>query len=437
MAVAFPLSFFQAANVWIGMLLIPYALMIRPMRRFNVFYFVMAIGFGILSVVYGVRMFYFFTIGFTLLTAIEYWKGKASASMLFLLVTMSPFFNQVTGLLGFPIRLHLSDWAGTLLYLGGWDVHVEGNVIVMDDATFSVDQACMGLNMLAISMLMAVFMIAFHQRKTKTTLPLLPMTLIFTTALVLNIAANFLRILMLVMFKVLPTHPLHDAIGIFCLIAYIFMPLHLISKWTIIRFGVKENVPDADSRQLPTMRSWMTYAGAFLILSLGIYINFKRSNETMNHAQVTINTDKLVSSTSHAFTNLKAAEIDGCVTKIYNNNVLLYIKPIPEFFSGEHSPLFCWQGGGYEFKRIKKAVIDDNAIFLGQIVNERQTLYTAWWYSNGEVITIDQFDWRTRMMKGEPSFNLINVTCQSEQELIRNVKDIFQSGIISINHKTL
>jgi exosortase N len=308
----------------------------------------------------------------------------------------------------------------------------------MDDASFSVDQACMGLNMLAISMLMAVFMAAFHFRKATKKLSLISLSFIFLSTFLLNVGANFIRILMLVIFRIMPDHPMHDALGILVMVAYIFIPLHFLTRWTVHRFGKPLQRLNNPFSQVPSVKQiWTLYFISTLILALGIYMNLKRNNAIMSYANVTINTSKLEISEDNVFLNLQTKQIDECVTKIYNDGILIYIKPIPEFFSGEHSPLFCWQGGGYEFKRIRKAVVNEQTIYLAQIVNRQETLFTAWWYSNGEVNTVDQFDWRMRMMQGEPAFNLINVTCSSEQKLMSNLNDIFQRQIISINHKSL
>jgi hypothetical protein len=54
---------------------------------------------------------------------------------------------------------------------------------------------------------------------------------------------------------------------------------------------------------------------------------------------------------------------------------------------------------------------------MGRLIKQESVLYTAWWYSNGKVQTIDQLDWRLRMLKGEDRFSLINVTSDNERDL--------------------
>src|SRR5690606_31235327 len=108
--------------------------------------------------------------------------GKLNPLILFLVLFMSPAFIHVVRILGFPIRLLLSQYAGQLLNISGLNVRVEGNLMIVDGSTFSVDEACMGLNMLAFSMLIGIFILAFHYRNTKSTLGLYATTFFFATA---------------------------------------------------------------------------------------------------------------------------------------------------------------------------------------------------------------------------------------------------------------
>jgi exosortase N len=117
---------------------------------------------------------------------------------------------------------------------------------------------------------------------------------------------------------------------------------------------------------------------------------------------------------------------------MHNDKVLIYVKPIPEFFTGEHTPLICWKGSGYEFRGIVKTSVDANEIYIGRLEKGNEVLFTAWWYSNGIVSTIDQWDWRSRMLVGEDRFCLINVTAASQQILLENIKSIFDNKWLAI-----
>lgn len=133
-----------------------------------------------------------------------------------------------------------------------------------------------------------------------------------------------------------------------------------------------------------------------------------------------------------SFGTLQAQQIKGGVTKFSDREVLVYVKPIPEFFSGEHTPLICWKGSGYQFEGIRKVNISGREIYMGALVRADARLLTAWWYDNGEIITIDQIEWRMRMLKGEDGFCLVNVTAENEAALNRKLKDVFDNNLIKI-----
>src|SRR5262249_37813120 len=128
-AFAFPLSFLTRSNFLIGIYLVPFALIIQGRPRWNYGYLALMISFGVIAYAYGVRMFYFFCLAFYMLWLIEMFVGRTNVLVLFLLIFMSPFFSQVSSILGFPLRLKLSAWAGMLLNPLGFNVMVEGNMM--------------------------------------------------------------------------------------------------------------------------------------------------------------------------------------------------------------------------------------------------------------------------------------------------------------------
>src|SRR5687768_47452 len=108
---AFPLSFVSGINVLIGFFLLPFAIHITDKPRVSYAYFSFMLLFGIIACVYGVRMFYFIMLCFYFLFLSELFLGRLNSIILFLIAFMSPFFNQIVVILGFPIRLRLSEWA--------------------------------------------------------------------------------------------------------------------------------------------------------------------------------------------------------------------------------------------------------------------------------------------------------------------------------------
>jgi exosortase N len=115
--------------------------------------------------------------------------------------------------------------------------------------------------------------------------------------------------------------------------------------------------------------------------------------------------------------NYQTKVLNNGITQLRNTNSLIYLKPIPDFYSGEHSPIFCWKGSGYALKKIKEEIVQSYKIYTGELTIKNDKLYTAWWFTNGEIITNSQLEWRWRVIRGEHKFKLINITANSEHEL--------------------
>jgi exosortase N len=400
---AFPLSFMTKNNVLIGFALFPFVLFYSKKQRFNYLYLTILIFFEILAYLHHIRIFYFFALAFFVLFIAELWIGKVNTLVLFLLAFMSPVFQQAAIILGFPIRLQISKLAGQLLTWAGMPLHVEGNMMMLNGSSFSVDEACMGLSMLAISMLMGVMAIAHQYHKKKTQLSLLNVSLFFLVVFLLNLLCNLLRILVLVLFNIPPENPMHEFVGILCFVIYIMIPIYFLSQWMLSRSG-KPIVVEQGTIQLTYFGKSCMMILSIIILLTGIHLNESRKQVSTFHASASLQ-------------GFQSTNLNDGIIKLTNDQVLIYVKPIPEFFTSEHTPLLCWQGSGYYFESIRTTIAHGQEIYTGHLVNQKSVLYTAWWYSNGNIQTINQLDWRFRMIKGEDGFSLINVTSDNEADL--------------------
>lgn len=415
---AFTPSYFSNTNFLIGLCLFPFALLISGLRRNNYFYISLMVLFAALAVTYQVRIFYFFSLAFYFLWLIELFAGRLNILILFLIVFMSPFFIQVVTILGLPLRLMLSAYAGALLNLVGVNVQVEGNIMMIDGAMFSVDEACMGLNMLVISLLMGVFVLAFRYRVSGTTLELYSSAIFFVVAFILNMVTNVIRIIVLVFFRILPEHPMHEFIGVLCLVVYVVIPLHFFGGWLVQKYGKPRNYGISEPL--------FSRSNIIFIVIIPLTVLF---------VGTTIEKNRHSSSTTHAnvhFGNVKPERLSDGISKISTNDLLIYVKTIPEFFTGEHTPLMCWKGSGYEFSGVATTTVARITIYKGTLVKDGKSLHTAWWYSNGQIQTISQLDWRMRMLKGEPKFCLVNVTAEDEQTLMKSIKSMFTTNPLTI-----
>jgi exosortase N len=417
-AFGFTPSYFSNSNVLIGVCLFPFTLLIAGSQRNNFVYLSLIALFAVLTLIYDVRIFYFFALAFYFLWLIELFIGRLNTLVLFLIVFMSPFFIQVVTILGFPLRLTLSAYAGSLLKMIGTNVVVQGNTMIVDESMFSVDEACMGLNMLAISMLMGVFILAYRCRLSGTVLSFRSNATFFSVVFILNLITNIVRIIVLVYFRIPADKPMHEFVGILCLIAYVVIPLHFLSGWLVRKYGKLK----AGKLQQPKFnRGSIAYIIVLplLVLFVGASIENNRQGLRIGHANV-------------RFGQSTPQVLSGGITKITTSDLLIYIKVIPEFFTGEHTPLMCWKGSGYDFSGVSTVAVKGNTIYKGTLIKDGKTLHTAWWYSNGQIKTISQLDWRLRMLKGEAKFCLVNVTATDEQTLMKSLNSIFTTNPIII-----
>jgi exosortase N len=403
---AFSFAYFSNTNVLIGAFLFPFSLLVVGPKRNNFIYILLLGVFATLAFVYEVRIFYFFALSFYFLWLAEMFIGRLSTLVLFLIVFMSPFFIQVVTILGFPLRLMLSTYSGVLLNAAGTNVEVQGNVMIVNGEMFSVDDACMGLNMLAISMLMGVFVLAYRYKTSGTTVSFYACTFFFSVVFILNLITNVIRIIVLVYFRIPPEHPMHEFIGVLCLVTYVMIPLHFLGAWLVRKYGALKNEQVSLSMTNRSNAPFMIFL-AVAILFVGNSIDKDRDSKVA-HANV-------------HFGAIVPERLKDGVTKIATDDLLIYVKAIPEFFTGEHTPLMCWKGSGYEFAGISTVAVKDLRVYKGTLVSGGNTLHTAWWFSNGDVNTISQLDWRMRMLKGETRFCLVNVTASEEDMLMKAV----------------
>jgi exosortase N len=199
------------------------------------------------------------------------------------------------------------------------------------------------------------------------------------------------------------------------------LPLYFLGKWMVFRFGK----PSEESFTKVKLRPFVwpsLVAMSIVLMTVGFTIPSGIANADTDYAIV-------------KFNKTVPQEIEGGVTKIMSGDLLIYIKPIPTFFSGEHTPLICWKGSGYQFKSIRKEKIADREVFCGVLQKRNESLHTAWWYTDGTMNTIDQVTWRTTMMKTQKRFCLVNVTAKSQKELIKNLTTIFTTNQLIINTK--
>jgi exosortase N len=395
--------FLWNADVLLGLALAPYICRVKT-GEFSMRYLLPALLFTVTALIFPVKTTLFVALLFAVLLFFENFKGKVSMVLFFLLLLISPLFLYISNAISFPIRIWLSQMVAQILTAFGAQAHAAGNIIELNGAEFAVDQACAGLHMLSISLIICLFIIAHCQRQTVKQLNFIQVTLLLCLTFVLNIACNLCRIMLLVLFKIPAGNVFHDIIGVICLLVYVVLPLLWLSQVYLKKSVKVEKNPR--QYQLVRLESYeLRYPIIHVALAVTLIItlfSLKTMDELSNK-----NADAVVLTGYH-----KQLLASG-VLKFENARALVYLKPTP-FYGPEHNPMICWQGSGYNFTSIKTEVMNGRQIYSGVLTKGKDKIYSAWWFDNGSLQTISQFEWRWAAAKGSRPFYLVNVNASSE-----------------------
>ena len=418
---------FQRFIFLMGLLFVPYVSIKRSGEK--------SIRFGVLSLIMGSlldfengNMLFYFCACFGLLFLWEYKNGKLNNLPFFLFIIISPVFQYIANVWSFPIRLELSKLAGKVLSLMGRKIEVAGNVILLDGQEFAVDAACMGLNMLSVSLLLSLVLLAHQERLHKMTFSFWEINGWMFLALVLSVFSNFNRLLSLVLFNVLPDNPMHDVWGLLALFAFVLIPVFLLLKWRakLSRVSTQsanttEKLPTKpiEDKSLLNKNKWIEkfYIPSIVSIAIIFILIFNGNSKDANLS----NNLNYVSHISLPGFN-KTTTPDGML-KLSNDSLLIYVKPPAGFLRASHDPRICWRGSGFEFKQIKKEKLDGLEFYTAIMEKGDDRLFTAWWYDNGQNKTVEEWTWRwNEVLGGGKGYYLINFTCSTKEELERAIK---------------
>ncbi len=327
------------------------------------------------------------------------WPGR-----LFVLLLLSPGLRYFSALFTFPIRLQLSAWAGGLLRLAGFNVDVVGNVLIKNDIDMAVDPACMGLQLTGVSLLLALFMLIWQERQTQKAVRLGWIIAYGLSIFGLTIVCNLFRIVLLVAFGAMPGTLAHEIIGLACIAVYAWLPAWFVSRWLVDRFGRKNSV-----KPFVLLRNrGMVWGIGLLALGIGIMAFASRPVKPVANLCDVGQTASMGWQTYGVNCTCKTLP-DGLV-QLAKPGILIYLKPQPDWFSADHSPMACWRGSGYELRRVRETVLDGHPAYVGELHKKGSVLYTAWWFSDEAITTISQLTMRAQMLRGTTGFVLVNVT---------------------------
>lgn len=400
-------------NLYLGLMFLPFVLYIKQANSYSYRSGIFSIVLLLIYTIIPVLTIYYFAFCFALIFIVENTWGKVNNSIVVLIVLLGSITRYFVNVFSFSIRLELSSIAGNLLNKIGYENVVSGNVITHNGHAFSVDPECMGLKMVITAFLIMLLFVSFFERRNRASLSFLGISILSALTFVLVIVNNLMRIIALILFNSKPDTFSHEFIGLFSLFIYNIIPLYILTPFAISFFGSKKKVKNravrGSNKYYILLLSIIT--AGLLVFNISYKVPESFSSEFISSIKVN---------------GFQKDITENNVVRLYNANSLIYIKPPARFYGSDHNPYICWQGSGYNFTDINIETIAGKEVYIAKLTNEDSQLFTSWWYDNGTCQTIGQWDWRWRTMKGEKSFSLINISCETKEQLEMQVAKLIK-----------
>jgi exosortase N len=388
----------QLFNLILGIIVLPFVIQVHNTKSYR---FAVAAGvFMCFALLMPVSTMVYFAMIALLLFMVEVHFGRVNFLTIVAVVLTMPLCNYLFDTFSFPIRLQLTALCGRLLQMAGLPVETAGNTFLYDSYDFTVDAACMGLNMMASSLLTGILLFGFYRKKYRKTTPAWSILAYLALIAGLNIIANLVRMMLLVGFRILPDNMQHEGIGIICFLVEIVLP-----AWGVCHFLMPKMKPERCVNTTPVRKDsnslrWAVQAAGCILLWLTAFHVADRKTEEMNAG-------KDITALPEGYTEtpyLKGIQHFG------DDKSLVYVKQIRWFCDVEHHPMICWRGNGYTMSQVQETTFGTLNVYTALLQSGDDLLYTAWWYSNKTAETISQLQWRWDMLRGAPAYSLINVT---------------------------
>jgi len=399
----------QLFNIVLAALTMPFALQVCSEQKGSYRFACLALLFILLSFYMPVSTLVYFSLLSILLFAIEFRFGKVNFAAIMVVLLSMPITTYLANTFSFPIRLRLTSICETIFQAVGIPIEAAGNTFSYEGNDFTVDSACMGLNMLIASFLISILLFGFYQKKYRRKMPNLILVAYLIIVFLLNVFSNLVRIMALVLFRIYPETIMHDVVGIFCFLTQILLPV-----WALCLLLIKV-IPSKKEKQKKIRKPKQTLFQNqyFSTLIHGVccallwVTALQVSNKSENNTIVSI----------PDIPGYTVVPFSQNVLKLENDSSLVYIKQIRWFCDTEHNPMICWKGSGYSLSHIRETILNEQLIYTALLQNGEDILYTAWWYSNGQTSTNSQLHWRRDMLLGSPPYSLLNVTTADESLL--------------------
>ncbi len=409
--------FLFSSSTLFGIIVLPFVIHIRNPEEKSKRYFFVMVFFLLFSYLSPLNTFIYFAWISAFLLLIENYFGKTGIFSFFYLIVISPVFTYFGNFFGIPARLILTELAGNILNSIDFENQVAGNLIITPNSEFSVDPACMGLNMLNLSFMLALLIAIHYEKQTGKRLTIFFSGCYLSIVFFFNLIGNLIRIILLVLFHIPAENPMHDLVGIACLIAYVLVPLWFASRFFYAKFARAEKI----SSSVPFRFSRMLMLSAIAILTVTGFFIKNKINDTSHLPSVCY------------IEGYKKSMAAKDVLRFENENTLIYVKPVNSFYGAEHTPMVCWVGSGYSFKQVKKIIINNKELFMGKLTKGNDTIFCSWWFDNGTDKTINQLEWRGKVFAGAEPYSLINVNATNEKILYSKTAEIISKNIFKEN----
>ncbi|MFT3675916.1 MAG: exosortase N [Chitinophagaceae bacterium] len=349
--------------------------------------------------------------------------GNRIVYILLVMLLMSPVASYLASVFTFPIRIAMTEVAGSLLKWLGGDIVTLGNTLRYNGVDYTVDAACMGLKMLEVSLITGLFLAVHFEKRSNRKLPLFPVFGYLLLVFFLNMVCNLFRILILVLMGWMPGTLLHEITGIVCFVMYVVAPAVYLSRRMTSVFGKEYTVP-VQIKAIPS--SLFLKQGILLLLIFfvgGFQLKYGKALYDSTSQLRTVNGYQLEESAPG-------------IWKYFNGSTLVYVKSVRGFFDTDHQPMLCWKGSGYVFSHVQAAALGDNRVYMAELKKENNCLYSAWWYSNGKRSTLSQWNWRSEMLKGSAPYYLVNVTSFSSESLKKAITEWHGTDWLPLNNSS-
>ncbi|GAB4402275.1 MAG: hypothetical protein OHK0039_00020 [Bacteroidia bacterium] len=379
---------------WLGILLLPFVWRSEDVPRFRGRYLLVALALLALYLLLKPRILFFLALGAALFYVWEQYRGRLRPLVWVWLLLLSPLPELVAEVFSFPLRLWMSARAGEVLSGMGMDIAVVGNSFAVNGSMFSIAPACLGLNTFVAGLMLTTGLLALQ----RSALPLAATAGVYLFAAASLVAGNFVRIMLLVLLASPPGTLGHELIGLSSLLLYTGLPVWWLLRQVSARWGRPERTT---AEVAPGRGVW---AGV-LLLALSLW-----GTATVAMSRRTVPADWWTGLALPG--GMEQVQLEDQVLCLYDSDLLIYLKPPVAPWRGDHHPQMCWRGAGFELQALRVDTVAGRAVYRGTLQRGAEVFETVWWYENGRGSTIGVWDWRMRVLRGEPWFHLVNITAR-------------------------